>query len=185
MELINEPLPGLLELQLAVYSDNRGLFCETFNERTLRQFGIAANFVQDNESRSTAVGTVRGLHFQADPFEQGKLVRVLRGAIFDVALDLRPQSPTYLQHSSIELTEDDFRLVWIPPGFAHGFCTLKANTTISYRTTSFYNRTAERSILWNDPGHGISWPVEAGDAVLSERDAGAETLAQQINSKDI
>lgn len=185
MKLISEPLPGLLELKLTVHSDDRGFFCETFNERTLSKFGVAANFVQDNESRSTAAGTVRGLHFQVDPFEQGKLVRVLRGAIFDVALDLRPQSPTYLQHSSIELAEDDFRVVWIPPGFAHGFCTLEANTTISYRTSGFYNRKAERSILWNDPDHGIRWPVEASDATLSERDAGAETLAQQINSRGV
>lgn len=184
MKLISEPLPGLLELKLTVHSDDRGFFCETFNERTLSKFGVAGNFVQDNESRSTAAGTVRGLHFQVDPFEQGKLVRVSQGAIFDVALDLRPQSPTYLQHSSIELSEDDFRVVWIPPGFAHGFCTLEANTTISYRTTSFYNRTAERSILWNDPDHGISWPVESDGATLSERDASAGTLAQQINSKD-
>ena len=178
MELINESLPGLLELKMVVHEDNRGSFCEAFNQRTMGGFGIEETFVQDNESRSVSVGTVRGLHLQVDPHAQGKLVRVLRGAIFDVALDLRPDSPTYLQHSSIELAEDDFRVFWIPAGFAHGFCTLEPNTTIAYRVTGFYNRDAERSILWNDPEIGIEWPIAADDAVLSTKDAAAPSFAQ-------
>ena len=178
MELINESLPDLLELKMTIHADNRGSFCEVFNQRSMESFGIAEAFVQDNESRSTAVGTVRGLHLQVDPHAQGKLVRVLRGAIFDVALDLRLDSPTYLRHSSIELAEDDYRVLWIPPGFAHGFCTLEVDTTVGYRVTSFYNHEAERSILWNDPELGISWPIAAADAVLSDRDASAPTLAK-------
>ena len=110
MELINESLPGLLELKMVVHEDNRARSVRAFNGRTMAGFGIEETFVQDNESRSVSAGTVRGLHFQVDPHAQGKLVRVLRGAIFDVALDLRPDSPTYLQHSTIELAEDDFRV---------------------------------------------------------------------------
>ena len=178
MELINESLPGLLELKMVVHQDNRGSFCEAFNQRAMAAFGIEETFVQDNESRSVSAGTVRGLHLQVDPHAQGKLVRVLRGAIFDVALDLRPDSPTYLQHSSIELAEDDFRVLWIPTGFAHGFCTLEPNTTIAYRVTGFYNRESERSILWNDPELGIKWPISAASAVLSGRDAAAPPFAK-------
>ena len=118
-------------------------------------FGIEETFVQDNESRSVSAGTVRGLHFQVDPHAQGKLVRVLRGAIFDVALDLRPDSPTYLQHSTIELAEDDF--VLDPAGFAHGFCTLEPTRRRVPRR--YYHRDAEQSILWNDPELGIEWPI--------------------------
>ena len=178
MEPIGEPLPGLYELQLVVHEDSRGSFCEAFSRRTMAALGVDTEFVQDNESRSTASGTVRGLHLQVAPHEQGKLIRVLRGAVLDVALDMRPDSPTFLEHTTIELREDDQRALWVPPGFAHGFCTLEPNTTIAYRVTGYYNREAERAIRWDDPELAIPWPVRPEEAVLSEKDASAPSFAE-------
>jgi dTDP-4-dehydrorhamnose 3,5-epimerase len=177
MELLNEPLPGLLELQTLIHKDQRGSFSETFSRRRFAELGIDHEFVQDNESRSTVAGTVRGLHLQVDPDAQGKLVRVLEGAIYDVAVDLRPDSSTFLHHAGIELHAGDSRLFWIPPGFAHGFCTLTEHTTVSYKVTSAYSPTTERSIRWDDPDLQIVWPVKPGAAVLSDKDGIAASLA--------
>lgn len=177
MELINEPLPGLLELKTRIHGDLRGSFAETFNRQTLAEFGIDVEFVQDNESYSSSAGTVRGLHLQLEPHAQGKLVRVLAGSIFDVAVDLRPDSPTYRQHSGIELSSGDGRMFWIPAGFAHGFCTLLDDTTVAYKVTEFYNPSAERSIRWNDADLKINWPVTPEASVLSAKDEAAPTFA--------
>ena len=177
MKLLNEPLPQLLELQALAHLDQRGSFSETFSRRRFAELGIDHEFVQDNESRSTASGTVRGLHLQIDPDAQGKLVRVLEGAIFDVAVDLRPESSTFLCHAGIELRAGDNRLFWIPPGFAHGFCTLTDHTTVSYKVTSPYSPAAERSICWDDPELQIAWPVKPDAAVLSDKDSIAASLA--------
>ena len=178
MEVRSELLPGVLELQARVFADARGSVSETFNRRTMAGLGIDADFVQDNESRSTYRGTVRGLHLQADPHAQGKLVRVLRGSIVDVAVDLRPDAPTRLKHARVELCEDDARALWIPPGFAHGFCTLADNTVVAYKVTALYEPHAERSIRFDDPDLGIDWPVDSADAVLSDKDAAAPSFAE-------
>jgi dTDP-4-dehydrorhamnose 3,5-epimerase len=177
MELLNEPLPGVLELRARVFDDSRGSFSETFSRRTLAQFGVDLEFCQDNESVSSVAGTVRGLHLQAEPHRQGKLVRVLRGAIFDVAVDVRPDSPTFRQHASLELTAGDNRSFWIPAGFAHGFCTLADDTVVTYKVTDFYAPAAERSIRFDDPDLAIRWPVDNAQAVLSDKDAAAPSFA--------
>lgn len=180
MELLHEPLPGVLELKARVFGDNRGSFSETFSRRTMAGFGVDLEFCQDNESSSSARGTVRGLHLQADPHAQGKLVRVLRGAIFDVAVDIRPDSPTFRQHATVELAEGDNRAFWIPAGFAHGFCTLADDTVVTYKVTDFYAPEAERSIRFDDPDLAIDWPVDSEAAVLSDKDAAAPSFATFI-----
>ena len=143
----------------------------------MAEFGVDLEFCQDNESFSSSSGTVRGLHLQVEPHAQGKLVRVLRGAIFDVAVDLRPDSPTFAQHISVELTAEDDRTFWFPAGFAHGFCTLADDTLVGYKVTAFYEPHAERSIRFDDPDLGIDWPVDSASAVLSDKDASAPSFA--------
>ena len=150
--------------------DNRGLFCETYNLRALDERGIDAAFVQDNHSISRDKGTIRGLHFQANPHAQGKLVRVVRGAIFDVAVDIRLGSPTYGQHVSAMLSADNWSQLWIPAGFAHGFCTLEDATEVVYKVTDYYAPAADRGIHWADPALQIDWPVGTGEARLSDKD---------------
>ncbi len=178
MQVLDEPLPGAIVIETVAHRDNRGAFVETFNSAKLAQLGINETFVQDNESVSNTIGTVRGLHLQLAPHAQGKLVRTVRGAIFDVAVDLRRGSDTYGEHCSVELTGTDDLLFWIPPGFAHGFCTLEKNTQVAYKVTSLYAPTADRSVRWDDPGLGIPWPLPTSGAVLSEKDATAPFLAE-------
>ena len=178
MELLNEPIPGVLELRSRVLEDERGSFSETFSRRTMAGFGIDLEFCQDNESFSSSSGTVRGLHLQVEPHAQGKLVRVVHGAIFDVAVDIRPDSPTFGQHTSVDLKAGDNRALWIPAGFAHGFCTLADETVVSYKATDFYAPDCERSIRFDDPDLGIDWPVDSADAVLSDKDAAAPSFAE-------
>ena len=178
MELLNEPTPGVLELRSQVFEDSRGSFSETFSRRTMAGFGIDLEFCQDNESFSSSSGTVRGLHLQVEPHAQGKLVRVVHGAIVDVAVDIRPDSPTFGQHTSVELKAGDNRALWIPAGFAHGFCTLADETVVSYKATDFYAPDYERSIRFDDPDLGIDWPVDSADAVLSDKDAAAPSFAE-------
>jgi dTDP-4-dehydrorhamnose 3,5-epimerase len=178
MELLNEPLVGVLELRSRVLADSRGSFSETFSRQTMAGFGVDLEFCQDNESFSSSSGTVRGLHLQVEPHEQGKLVRVVHGAIFDVAVDIRLDSPTFGQHTSVELKAGDNRALWIPAGFAHGFCTLADETVVSYKATDFYAPDCERSIRFDDPDLGIDWPVDSSDAVLSDKDAAAPSFAE-------
>ena len=165
---------SLREVKLIVpklFRDERGFFCETYNRRALIEAsGIDAVFVQDNHSRSEQVGVVRGLHFQADPHAQGKLIRVVAGAIFDVAVDIRTGSPTYGQHMSVVLSATNFTQAWIPAGFAHGFCTLEAGTEVIYKVTAPYDAACDRGLAWDDPSLEIKWPVSAGAAVLSAKD---------------
>ena len=170
--------PGVLELRSQVFEDSRGSFSETFSRRTMAGFGIDLEFCQDNESFSSSSGTVRGLHLQVEPHAQGKLVRVVHGAIFDVAVDIRPDSPTFGQHTSVDLKAGDNRALWIPAGFAHGFCTLADETVVSYKATDFYAPDCERSIRFDDPDLGIDWPVDSADAVLSDKDAAAPSFAE-------
>ncbi len=161
----------------SIHRDDRGFFSETYNRTALADAGIAAAFVQDNHSLSRQKGVVRGLHFQVAPRQQGKLVRVTRGSILDVAVDIRVGSPTYGQHVSAVLSAENWAQLWVPTGFAHGFCTLEADTEVQYKVTDYYAPECDRGILWNDPVLGISWPVTADEAVLSDKDRKQPRLA--------
>jgi len=160
------------------YEDTRGYFSEVYNSRTLAQSGLAFHPLQENQSMSRQPGTVRGLHFQRPPHPQSKLVRVLRGAIFDVAVDIRHGSPTFGRWVGAELTADGGEQIFIPAGFAHGFCTLQPDTEISYLVDGFYSAECDSAIRWNDPSLDITWPEFAG-AVLSDKDASAPLLAER------
>jgi len=170
-------LPGPLLVQVRHFADGRGAFAETFNPRDVAALGIQDRFVQDNWSRSDAVGTVRGLHFQCPPRVQAKLVRVLRGAILDVAVDLRRSSPTFGRHVAVELEEGDGRMLYVPGGFAHGFCTTRPATEIAYKVSDLYAPDCDAGVAWDDPDLAIAWPVAPGRAVLSDKDARLPRLA--------
>ena len=162
-------IAGLLLLSPKRFGDARGFFSETYNFKALSGIGITANFVQDNHSRSAEQGTVRGLHFQRPPRAQAKLIRVVRGAIFDVVVDLRRGSPTWGQHLTAELSAENWQQLFVPEGFAHGFCTIRPNTEVLYKTSDYYAPETEGGILWNDPALAIPWPEFAG-ANLSTKD---------------
>ena len=163
-------LPGVLLLTPPRFGDSRGWFSETFNAARMAEAGVSGNFVQDNQSLSARPGTVRGLHFQIPPSAQGKLVRVLRGAIWDVAVDIRHGSDSFGRHAAATLSAENGSQLWVPPGFAHGFCTLEPNTEVFYKVTAAYDRDAERGIAWDDPALALPWPVTADSAALSEKD---------------
>ena len=163
-------LPGPLLFKVRCFSDARGVFAETYSRRDFTALGLSDEFVQDNWSRSEQVGTVRGLHFQRPPHAQGKLVRVLRGRIFDVAVDLRRSSRRLGHHVAVELAAGDGRMLYIPPGFAHGFCTLEPMTEVAYKVTADYASEADGGVAWDDPDLGINWPVSGHEAVLSDKD---------------
>jgi dTDP-4-dehydrorhamnose 3,5-epimerase len=167
-----EPLQpeGVLQITPARFADARGYFCETYNRDAFLQAGIDCTFVQDNQSLSHAKGVVRGLHFQIPPYAQAKLVRVLRGSIYDVAVDLRRASPTCGKSVAVTLSAKRGNQLFIPAGFAHGFCTLEPETEVLYKVDAPYSREHERGLLWNDAGIGIAWPVEEREAIVIERD---------------
>lgn len=150
------------------YEDERGFFSETYNRRALADVGIEAEFVQDNHSLSVPQGTLRGLHFQAPPAAQAKLVSVVRGVILDVAVDLRVGSPSFGQHVCCELSAREWNQIYIPQGFAHGFCTLEPDTEVTYKVSDYYAPELDRGLMWNDPALGIDWPIS--DPLLSEKD---------------
>jgi dTDP-4-dehydrorhamnose 3,5-epimerase len=159
------------------FGDARGFFSETYSRKAFAQAGIPVEFVQDNHSRSAPAGTVRGLHFQAHPVPQDKLVRVVRGAILDVAVDLRRSSPTFGRHVSAELSAANGRQLFVPVGFAHGFCTLEPETEVIYKVSGYYAPEHDRGLAWDDPDLGIAWPASAADPTLSERDRHHPRLA--------
>lgn len=163
------------------HGDDRGFFSEVYNQRSFAQAGITADFVQDNHSLSGPKGTVRGLHFQVAPHPVSKLVRVVRGAIFDVAVDLRRGSPTFGRHLSAVLTADNWAQLFVPVGFAHGFCTLEPNTEVTYKVTDYWFPEVDKGLLWNDPELGIDWPISAEQAVLSEKDRDQSPLTDLPN----
>jgi dTDP-4-dehydrorhamnose 3,5-epimerase len=163
-------LPEVTMISCPKQSDVRGFFSEIYNKRTFAEAGIDIQFVQDNHAMSAQRGTVRGLHFQIPPFAQNKLVRVVRGAIFDVAVDIRVGSPTYGQHVSTIISAQAWNQVLIPVGFAHGLLTLEPHTEVIYKVSSIYSPEHDKGLLWNDSALGIDWPVTEGEAILSERD---------------
>lgn len=171
-------IPEVKVLTPRRFADDRGFFSETFNARTMEAAGLPTAFVQDNHSLSRPVGTVRGLHFQLAPFAQDKLVRVVRGAILDVAVDLRLGSPTYGQHVSAVIDAEAWNQILVPVGFAHGFCTLTPDTEVVYKVTAPYSPEHDRGLLWNDPALGIDWPVAPDQALLSDKDRRLPTLAE-------
>jgi dTDP-4-dehydrorhamnose 3,5-epimerase len=163
-------IPDVKVITPSIVRDERGFFSETYSRRTLEQAGIHADFVQDNQSLSRARGVLRGLHFQTEPFAQGKLVRVLRGSIFDVAVDIRHGSRTFGRHVSHVLSAENWSQMWVPIGFAHGFCTLEPDTEVIYKVTAFYAPQCDKGIAFDDPDLGIAWPVPRGELVLSDKD---------------
>ena len=177
MRVISEPLPGAKIVELVPHGDDRGSFTETFNRAKMTALGIDHEFVQDNESVSASPGTIRGIHLQLPPHAQGKLVRVLRGAVADYAIDLRPDSPTYRHNRRVDLIAGDHLAFWIPTGFGHAFCTLVPDTVVAYKVTALYAPDAERSIRWDDPDLAVDWPDTAAAPVLSGRDEQAGSLA--------
>ncbi len=170
-------IPDVLLITPARFHDGRGFFSETFNANRFAEAGIPGPFVQDNHSFSAIAGTVRGLHAQIAPCAQGKLVRVTRGAIWDVAVDIRHGSPTFGQHVGAELSAANWQQLWIPAGFLHGFCTLEPDTEVVYKVTTVWDGDAERGVLWSDASLAIPWPVVPANAVLSEKDRVAPKLA--------
>lgn len=170
MDVTNLAIAGVRLLKPAKHGDHRGFFSETYNKQALAEAGIEGDFVQDNQSLSAEAGTVRGLHFQVPPHAQAKLLRVVRGAVFDVAVDLRSGSPDYGKHVSATISAADWNQIYIPVGFAHGFCTLEPDTEVIYKVTDYYAPAAEQGVLWNDPDLGIDWPIDSAKAVLADRD---------------
>jgi dTDP-4-dehydrorhamnose 3,5-epimerase len=153
------------------FPDARGVFCETYNHRRFVEHGVAFDFVQDNQSSSRETGTIRGLHFQSHPAAQDKLVRVVRGRILDVAVDLRRASPSYGQWVAEELSAENGKQLLVPVGFAHGFCTLEPDTEVVYKVTQHYSPAHDFGVAWDDPDLAIDWPVDRDQVVLSDKDA--------------
>ena len=167
MKITKTKIKGLLIIEPQVFKDERGFFLETYNQKIYEEAGIKYDFVQDNLSKS-AKGVLRGLHYQVNPFAQGKLVQVIQGAVLDVAVDIRFGSPTFGQYASVELDEKNKKQFWIPPGFAHGFVSLTDGATFGYKCTNLYNPESERGIIWNDPSLKINWKTKS--PIVSEKD---------------
>lgn len=176
MEIFEKKLKGIYEIQLSPIGDNRGFFMRTFDLNEFNKYGLNKIWVQENHSRSIQKGIIRGLHFQLPPFTETKLVRCINGAVLDVFVDLRKDSPTFGQWDSIELSAENKKMMFIPRGFAHGFCTLTQESEVLYKVDNFYFKENERGLLWNDPDIGIDWPVEC--PVLSEKDQKNMKLAE-------
>jgi dTDP-4-dehydrorhamnose 3,5-epimerase len=178
MKVETTDLAGVLILTPRVFADDRGFFLETYSHKAMTAAGIPDVFVQDNHALSKDRGVVRGLHLQCPPVPQGKLVRCLRGAILDVAVDVRHGSPTFGRHVAIELTAANHRQLWVPPGFLHGYATLEPDTEVAYKVTGYYAPECDRAVAWNDPALAIAWPVTAAEAILSPKDKAARPLAE-------
>jgi len=174
MKVIETALPGVLILEPRIFKDERGAFCETYNENIMAQVGLPTHWVQDNFSVSKR-NVVRGIHYQIRN-TQGKLVRVTHGAVWDVAVDLRRNSPPFGKHVGVELSGESGRMFWIPEGFGHGFVALSETAGFAYKVTEYYSPADERTLLWNDPSIAISWPVSGEDAIVSGKDQQGQTL---------
>ncbi len=168
MEIVPTAIPDVKIVTPKKFGDHRGFFSETFNNKAMIDAGINLNFVQDNHSLSVEKGVMRGLHYQLPPYTQDKLVRVVRGSVYDVAVDIRRSSPTFGKHVGAILSAENWKQIFVPKGFAHGFITLEPNTEVVYKVTDYYAPKHDRGILWNDPALGIDWPIK--DAILSDKD---------------
>jgi len=178
MQVIATDIAEVKEIRPIRYRDSRGFFSEIFREELLRQYGIDAPFVQENHSLSVDRGVVRGLHFQIPPMAQAKLVRVGAGSVLDVAVDIRAGSPSYGRHVAVVLSAAEGNQLFVPEGFAHGFCTLEPNTEVIYKVNHYYSPEHDRGMRWNDPALGIAWPVGEAEAVLSDKDRRQPLLAE-------
>lgn len=178
MQVISTAIADVKEIRPVRHGDARGFFSEIFRESILRENGIDVPFVQENHSLSVERGVVRGLHFQLPPQGQAKLVRVGAGSILDVAVDIRRGSPTYGRHVAVVLRGSDGNQLFVPEGFAHGFCTLEPNTEVYYKVSTYYSPEHDRGMRWNDPALGIDWPVAESDAILSDKDRKTPLLAE-------
>ena len=181
MPFITCDIEGLVIVEPKVFEDSRGYFFESYNQQQFQQAGIRANFVQDNQSKSS-YGVIRGLHYQMNPHAQAKLVRVLEGTILDVAVDIRKASPTYGQHFAIELSAENKKQLFIPEGFAHGFSVLSETAVVMYKCNTFYNKESEGGIRYNDPQLAIDWKVDLSKAVVSEKDQQLPSFQNAISN---
>jgi dTDP-4-dehydrorhamnose 3,5-epimerase len=181
MPFLTCDLPGLVIIEPTVFEDSRGYFFEAYNKNVFEKAGVGAHFVQDNQSRST-YGVIRGLHYQMNPFAQSKLVRVLEGAILDVAVDIRKNSPTYGRHFSIELSAENKKQLYLPEGFAHGFSVLSPIAIVLYKCDAFYNKQSEGGIRYDDPELNIDWKIDSVSAVVSDKDLGLPTFQQCVSN---
>jgi len=163
-------LPDVLEIGVQIHGDHRGTFTETFRDQWFREHVASVDFVQENQSLSRRAGTIRGLHYQTQPFGQGKLVRCVAGAIFDVAVDIRSGSPTFGKWAYRVLTAEKGNQLWVPEGFLHGFCTLVDDTVVSYKVTNYYSKANDAGVRWNDSDIGVAWPDVADPELLTEKD---------------
>ena len=184
MHVEHVDIPDVRLLSPGKHGDRRGFFSETYNRKAFAVIGIDIDFVQDNHSYSADKGTVRGLHFQTPPYAQDKLVRVARGSVFDIAVDLRQGSPTYARHVSAVLSAEDWNQILVPIGFAHGFMTLEPDTEVIYKVSNYYAPDHDKGLLWNDPALGINWPIADEEAVLSDKDRKQPRLAELITPFD-
>ncbi|HEX3954926.1 MAG TPA: dTDP-4-dehydrorhamnose 3,5-epimerase [Stellaceae bacterium] len=178
MQVIPTTIPDVKEIKPVRHRDPRGFFSEIFRENVLRDHGIDVPFVQENHSLSVDRGVVRGLHFQLAPMGQAKLVRAAAGSLLDVALDIRQGSPTYGKHIAVVLSAAEGNQLFIPEGFAHGFCTLEPNTELVYKVSNYYSAAHDRGLAWNDPALGIDWPIAEAEAITSDKDKRQPTLAE-------
>ncbi|MGI4021303.1 MAG: dTDP-4-dehydrorhamnose 3,5-epimerase [Janthinobacterium lividum] len=169
MNISTTKIEGLIIIEPRIFPDDRGYFYESYSEKKYREAGIEATFVQDNQSFSQK-GALRGLHGQAEPFAQGKLVRVLQGRVLDVAVDIRKNSPTFGQHVTIELSGENHKQFWVPAGFLHGFVTLEDDTIFTYKVNNYYDKASEIGVLWNDPTLNIDWQTDLSNVLLSPKD---------------
>ena len=184
MQVEHLNIPDVRLLSPRKHGDQRGFFSETYSRKALAVIGIDIDFVQDNHSYSADKGTVRGLHFQTPPFAQDKLVRVARGSVFDIAVDLRQGSSSYGRHVSAVLSADAWNQILVPIGFAHGFMTLEPDTEVIYKVSNYYAPDHDKGLLWNDPALGINWPIADEEAVLSDKDSKQPRLAELITPFD-
>lgn len=178
MKFMRLDLPEVILLKPKIFRDERGFFSETFNKKAYEEVGVKGEFVQDNHSLSRESCVIRGLHFQTPPFAQDKLVRVTRGSVLDVVVDIRHGSPTYGQHVTAVLSAENWNQLWVPRGFAHAFCTLEPDTEFLYKVTNYYAPDNDAGLAWDDPALGIDWPIPAGEMpVLSDKDKKHPKLA--------
>jgi dTDP-4-dehydrorhamnose 3,5-epimerase len=183
MEFIQTELKDAWLIKPKVFRDERGFFLESYSKKVFQEKGIDCDFIQDNHSLSVAKGVLRGVHFQREPMAQAKLVRVIRGKVFDAIVDLRPDSPTFGRWQGFELSAENFLLLFVPRGFGHGFCTLEENTEFVYKVDNYYSPEHDSGIVWNDPDLKIDWPVE--NPILSEKDKNLGSFKEFSQAKNL